>query len=70
MKWVKDCCPKVDARTRNIYGAWVETGKVGNQTVTNEKHAELQSMQTAYREAVQNGDVDSILSLKFKEEHV
>ena len=70
MKWVKDCCPKVDARTRNIYGAWVETGMIGGQKVQSEKHAELQAMQTAYREAVAMGEVDKILDLKFREEHV
>ena len=70
MKWVRPCCKKVDERVRNEYGAWVETGKVGNQTVKSEKHAELQSMQKAYREAVAMGEVDKILDMKFKEEYV
>lgn len=70
MKWVKDCCDKVNEGAFNEFGAWVETGKIGNQKVTTEFHAENHAMQKAYREAVQNGDVDSILGLKFKQEYV
>jgi hypothetical protein len=70
MKWVKSCCDKVDARVQTAYGAWVETGKVGGQKVTSEKHAEMQSMQKAYREAVAMGEVDKILDMKFREEYV
>lgn len=69
-KWVHSCCPEVDKRAMNEYGAWVETGKVGGQTVTNEKHAEQMVMQKAYREAVAMGEVDKILAIKFREEHV
>ena len=69
-KWTKGCCPKVDERAQNEYGAWVETGKVGEQKVTNEKHAEQMVMQKAYREAVAMGEVDKILDIKFREEHV
>lgn len=70
MKWVKSCCEKVDARTQNIYGAWIETGKIGGQKVTNDRHAELQAMQKAYREAVAMGEIDKILDIKFKQEYV
>lgn len=70
MQWVKSCCPKVDERAQTEYGAWVETGKVGNQRVTNERHAEQMVMQKAYREAVAMGEVDKILDIKFKQEYV
>ena len=69
-KWVKSCCDKVDARAQNEYGAWVEKGTVGGQKVTNEKHVEQMVMQKAYREAVAMGEVDKILDIKFREEHV
>lgn len=65
-KWVRECCPKVDGYYQNEYGAWVETGKIGNQPVRSERHAEHMAMERAWRTAVQNGDVDQILDLKFK----
>ena len=38
--------------------------------IKNEKHADIMIMQKTYREAVQNGDIDSILDIKFREEYV
>lgn len=70
MRWVKRCCDKVENMFQNEYGAWQEKGVIGGQKITNEKHAQMQAMQTAYRKAVQDGDVDRVLDIKFKEGYV
>ena len=59
------CCPKVDGRMQNEYGAWVESGKIGNQKVSTDFHARQQANMKAWREAVQAGDVEKVLNIKF-----
>lgn len=59
------CCPKVDERKQNEYGAWVESGKIGNQKVSTDFHARQQANMKAWRDAVAAGDVDRVLNLKF-----
>ena len=69
MKWVRDCCPKVDERVRNAYGALVEKNKESNKPAS-DFHMQNQATMIAMREAVQNGDVDRLLDMKFKQEYV
>lgn len=59
------CCPKVDGRYQNEYGAWVESGRVGNQKVNSDYHARQQANMIAWRDAVKAGDVERVLNLKF-----
>ena len=59
------CCPKVDARRQNEYGAYIESGKIGNQNAGSPFHAQQQANMKAWRDAVKDGDVDSVLNMKF-----
>jgi hypothetical protein len=59
------CCPKVDARRQNEYGAYIESGKIGNQNAGSEFHARQQANMKAWREATAAGDVNRILDIKF-----
>lgn len=59
------CCPKVDKRMQNEYGAYVESGKIGNQNAGSDFHARQQANMIAWREAVKAGDVEQVLNLKF-----
>ena len=59
------CCPKVDKRMQNEYGAYIESGKIGNQRVSTDAHARQQANMIAWREAVKAGEVDKILDIKF-----
>jgi len=61
------CCPKWDRRTQNEYGAWVETGRVGNQRgQVSPFHARNVAAQRALRQAVVAGDINRRLDIGYK----
>ena len=55
MQYVKPCCSKVDGYYQDTMGHWHKTGKIGEQLVRSERHAEHMAMTQALRTATANG---------------
>lgn len=60
MSYVNSCCPKVDGYYQDELGYWKKTGRIGNQRVRSERHAQNMAMTRALRTATQRGYIDPV----------